>query len=274
MDKLIDFDALFSEYLNKWYAENKDKYTDFGLLEEAAAGVYDAWAAMPLKQLSGHSPKSYFEMLTEPKVLIGLTVRYVMADMSPPILLCDRIAATKETQPLLVRILELNENRELTEMAADILTEMDSRAAFPVYTEWLFTEGTSPELVTLAVRKLSADTDAAAPLILKRLDAAQPPLAVLKNIADVLAHYNKDGRIYDILVRLFNEGGDHALYASYLAAYGDKRALPLLTGYGSRPTINYHQYVEIRNAVEALGGELVNAKDFKNDKYYKALKED
>ena len=272
MDKLIDIDAVFSEYLNKWYADNKSKYKDFGRLEEEAAKVYDTFAESPLKQLGGVSPKIYFDGIRDPKEMIALTVKYIMADMSPPILLCDRIVKTPETIPLLLKIIEMNENVELTVMAANILSEMGSAAAYPVYADWLTDENKNKELVLLAVEKLSADVDAAAELILKKLDGGTPSISVLKNIADVLTHY-KDGRVYDILMKLFIEGGDTALYASYLGMHGDKRALPILIEYGGKPNINYHQFIEIRNAVEALGGELVNNKDFKNDKYYKALKD-
>lgn len=274
MEKLIDFDALFAEYLSEWYAGNKDKYADFGDLEEAAAGIYGQWVKLPLKQAGGVPPAEYFGRIGGPKELVALTVRYVMSDLSPPILLCDRIAAVEGCVPLLAQIIKLNENTELTVMAANILTEMQSEAAFPAYIDWIFDKNKNAELIALAVEKLTAGAETAGPMLLERLETAPADIESLKNIADILVHYNKDGRIFDILAKLLNEGGDLPLYAAYLGKYGDKRALPLLMEYGGKQSVNYLEYIELRNAVEVLGGELKNEKDFRNDKYYKALKDD
>ena len=275
-DKLIDLDAVFSEYLNEWYQEHKSDYADFADLEEAAAKVYDEWAEKPLKLLGNVPPKRYYEAITDPKELVALTVKYTAADMSPPVLLCDRIAKVKECEPYLKSIIEHNESAELTVMAANILTDMQSCAALPVYIDWIFGKTKDPELLDLAAEKLIVDIETAGETIVKRMDGRTAELETARYIADVLTHYNKgrdkDGRVYDLLVKLFEKGGDAPLYAAYLGKYGDKRALDLLIPYGERQDINYLEYIEIRNAVEALGGELVNNKDFSNDKYYKALK--
>ena len=273
MDKLIDLDAIFSEYLNEWFQEHKSDYEDFGELEEAAAGVYGEWSKAPLDVLGGISPLEYYQNIKDPKALVALTVKYVMSDMSPPVLLCDRIAAVKECEPYLTQIVALNESIELTVTAANILTEMRSEAAFPHYIDWIFGKTKNTELLELAVEKLSAGIDAAGEKILARMDAAPFDSDTAKYLADVLSHYGKDERIYNLFTALFEKGGDVPLYAAYLGKYGDKRALPPLISYGERQDINYLEYMEIRNAVEALGGELVNKKDFKNDKYYKALKQ-
>jgi len=272
MDKLIDLDAIFSEFLSEWFQDHKSDYEDFGELEEAAAGVYGKWADKPLDVLGGVPPIEYYKRMSDPKQLVALSVKYVMSDMSPPVLLCDRIAEVKECEPYLAQIVELNESAELTITAANILTEMQSEAAFPTYVDWLFGKTKSEELLELAVEKLSAGIKSIAETILSRMESQPLDMKAAKYIADVLMNYNKDERIYNLLVTLFENGGDVPLYAAYLGKYGDSRALPLLVSKGESRDINYLEYMEIRNAVEALGGELVNNKDFTNDKYYKALK--
>ena len=272
MDKLIDLDAIFSDFLNEWFQEHKSDYEDFGELEEAAAGVYGKWAQTPLDVLGGVTPLSYYQKIKDPKELVALAVKYVMADMSPPVLLCDRIAQVKECEPYLAQIVALNESVELTITAANILTEMRSEAAFPHYIDWIFGKTKNAELLELAVEKLSCHGDGVADIILSRMDGAPFDLETAKYLADILTHCGKDERIYNLLTALFEKGGDVPLYAAYLGKYGDRRALPPLISRGERQDINYLEYMEIRNAVEALGGELVNNKDFKNDKYYKALK--
>jgi hypothetical protein len=131
------------------------------------------------------------------------------------------------------------------------------------------------EFTEIAVEKLIDCVGQAAPLLLARLDSGKPTETEERNIADVLAYAKRDDRIFGLLSRLFgeSEGDDTALYASYLGRYGDERALPGLIEYGTRDDINYMQFIEIRNAVESLGGTLENDKDFTDDPYFQALKE-
>jgi len=63
-----------------------------------------------------------------------------------------------------------------------------------------------------------------------------------------------------------------ALFASYLAKLGDDRALPALMKAALDDHINYLDYVEVVNAIEALGGERPPERDFSGDPYYESLK--
>ena len=63
-----------------------------------------------------------------------------------------------------------------------------------------------------------------------------------------------------------------ALFASYLAKYGDDRALPALRRAAEDPHVNYLDFVEISSAIEALGGERPAEREFAGDPYYESLK--
>ena len=63
------------------------------------------------------------------------------------------------------------------------------------------------------------------------------------------------------------------MHASYLASYGDDRALPVLLDYIDRDETNYLEYRELKYAVEALGGEYTRIRDFSNDPYYLEIME-
>ena len=63
-----------------------------------------------------------------------------------------------------------------------------------------------------------------------------------------------------------------ALFASYLAKYGDERALPALQRAAEAPELPYLDFVEIANAMEALGGERPAEREFAGDPYYESLK--
>ena len=63
-----------------------------------------------------------------------------------------------------------------------------------------------------------------------------------------------------------------ALFASYLAKFGDDRALPALMAAAQDDRTNYLDYVEIVSAIEELGGERPPEREFNGDPYYESLK--
>ena len=56
--------------------------------------------------------------------------------------------------------------------------------------------------------------------------------------------------------------------ASYLASYGDSRALPVLLERIAGEDINFLEFRELKYAIEALGGEYNEERDFSSDPYY------
>jgi hypothetical protein len=59
--------------------------------------------------------------------------------------------------------------------------------------------------------------------------------------------------------------------ASYLAAYGDERALPLLLERIEDRSLGFVDFQELKYAIEALGGEYDEPRDFSEDKDYLAV---
>ena len=62
-------------------------------------------------------------------------------------------------------------------------------------------------------------------------------------------------------------------YANMIAKYGDERALDTLYREIEREDIKYNDFVEMRFAIESLGGEYNRARDFTNDPVYKKVRE-
>ena len=61
-----------------------------------------------------------------------------------------------------------------------------------------------------------------------------------------------------------------ALYAGYLGKLGDDRALEPLMDAAEGNDINYVDFIEIRNAIERLGGE-APIREFNDDPTYQAV---
>ena len=72
-------------------------------------------------------------------------------------------------------------------------------------------------------------------------------------------------------VTMLQRAEDVPTYAGLLGRYGDPAAIDILKSFASEVDINYVEFVEIRNAVEELGGEMTEEKDFSDDPYYKYI---
>ena len=94
-----------------------------------------------------------------------------------------------------------------------------------------------------------------------------------KGIVAVLSHSaEKDERIYQTLLDFFEQSTE--LGAIYVAEYGDPRAIPALSQMFDALPVNdqddsvmsNHVFVELRSAIEQLGGQLTAAQQAKADR--------
>jgi hypothetical protein len=83
----------------------------------------------------------------------------------------------------------------------------------------------------------------------------------------------RDERVYSLLKSAFLSGEETPMRASYLAAYGDERALPMLLEKIEDTSIGFVEFQELKYAIEALGGEYDEPRDFTADKDYLAVEE-
>ena len=81
-------------------------------------------------------------------------------------------------------------------------------------------------------------------------------------------------KVFEILVKEFRTDPENvALHASYLASYGDSRALEYLLDKIDEEGISFIEYKELLLAIEALGGTYDKPRDFSSDPYYKLITE-
>ena len=77
--------------------------------------------------------------------------------------------------------------------------------------------------------------------------------------------------IYQLLLTAFLSGENVPMKASYLASYGDERALPHLYKRIEDESIGFVEFQELKYAIEALGGEYNEPRGFTADKDYLAI---
>ena len=93
-------------------------------------------------------------------------------------------------------------------------------------------------------------------------------------LVEILANYKGRKDIFLLLVSYFYRGEDVALFARLLGSYGDESAIDILKSFAKQfeDELNYNEFMEIRNAVEELGGDFDLNTDFSDDPFYRYLK--
>lgn len=93
-----------------------------------------------------------------------------------------------------------------------------------------------------------------------------------KMLMEVLANYKGNKAVYMGLVSELYKGEDVALFARLIGSYGNEQGIETLKGFLNEYEPDYNEFMEIRNAVEELGGYLDYRQDFSNDPLYRYLK--
>jgi len=93
-----------------------------------------------------------------------------------------------------------------------------------------------------------------------------------KMLMEILARYKGNKAIFMGLVSYLYRGDDVALFANLIGSYGDEQGIEVLKTFCEEYEPNYNEYMEIRNAVEELGGDFDLQEDFSDDPLYRYLK--
>lgn len=267
----IDFDQQFQEYAGRFVQRNRTKFRNPEQIETMMPDLFAKWCRTPKKWLEGKSPEQYFQGFTEPAALVELMRAYLAYDLTPPSLLLDRLVDLPGAEGAVLPLVE-DGDPHMAILAIQLLIELDSRAAMATYLRMIVENERPAEVLDAAVEALQTMADAAAEPALAAMEAATQD-AVRARLLDVLAACPKDERIFAWMLRMFqNTLSNRALYAAYLGDYGDLRALPALKAAMELPGLNYLDYIEIVHAIEALGEEVEQNRDFAGDPSYEALK--
>lgn len=93
-----------------------------------------------------------------------------------------------------------------------------------------------------------------------------------KMLMEVLAQYKGNKAIFMGLVSYLYKGEDVALFAKLIGSYGDEQGIEVIKTFCENYEPNYNEYMELRNAVEELGGDFDLKQDFSDDPFYRFLK--
>lgn len=93
-----------------------------------------------------------------------------------------------------------------------------------------------------------------------------------KMLLEVMAQYKGNKAVFMALVGWLYRGDDVALMAKLIGEYGDEQGISVLKTFCDEYEPGYNEYMELRNAVEELGGDFDLEQDFSDDPLYRYLK--
>ena len=273
--KCINFDRAFERYMAEWIKENSEKYKDdMDVIEDMMPDVYLEFLKKPADFLDGVAPQDYFEQFDNADMLVNWLCAYIAQGVPVPDLLLERVTALgNPAEKSLLALVARDDLPEETQMTAiSLLREMESKAPMQRYIDYIASlEEPSDKGDLCAEALMSMGESVVEPILATLSGAGQTGRDIF---ADVLSNYPGDERIYELMIERFVTRDERrALFASYLAKLGDERAIPMLKEAAQSPDINYLDYVEVVNAIEALGGERPPEREFSGDPYYESLRQ-
>lgn len=274
MYEILDFDANFSMYLEKWMQMNKNKFKNIEQMEDAMPEVYMRWLNSPAAFLEGIAPAMYFEKFSDPQMLVNWVTEYEAAKVPVPDLLLERISDLgKHSLYPLMRAARDNDNSIQTRMTAlNLLKEIEcGDEPMDICLDIIDRREEDDELADVAAELMANMGAGVVEPILERFEEVSD--SAQETYLDILVNFPGDERIYDFLMRAFVSHHEKiALYASFIGKLGDDRAIDTLKKSLLLQDITYLDYLEIRNAVEMLGGTVETEREFAGDPYYETLK--
>lgn len=270
--KIYDFDEKFYDYARTWVALHP------GLTERQIEESYNEmmlnWLNAPAQWLNGEKPGEYFNRYSDPKDLIKLLEAYDKRDFGLPEPLYSRIVAVGG--PCVEALMRIAGDRDrpdsLRGTAIALLRDIGTDAPRELFIDMVCRcRDSEDEPGNLAAEALKEGNGSVVGPLLERYEGA--PEYARGLILDICAGFPGDERVLEYLVDgLRNRPESRGLYAALLGKLGDGRAIEALTPFLSAQDINYLDYIEVRNAIEDLGGDPGEPRDFYGDPHFEAMR--
>lgn len=260
--KLIDFDGLFDEKLTQYMEENKKKHTEKEW-ENVIPKLYKKFGDTYVAKIKC-TPKQYYAKMTDSE-LVETLMAHLQGDVPVPEFLCAEIENRNNAAALLPML--ACEETQTVSYAINLIG--DNSVAFDAYFEILAQNRLDEEIRSdiADIFRMHADE------MKDRVYEAYVKGVATEYMLEIMSRIKaREDKIYEALLQAFLAGEEkRPMRASYLAAYGDERALPVLLEKIEDRTIGFVEFQELKYAIEALGGEYNEPRDFTEDKDYLAV---
>ncbi|MBO4837105.1 MAG: HEAT repeat domain-containing protein [Clostridia bacterium] len=271
--KCIDFDKAFSMYAMKWLREHGKQYKNYDEMEAAMPDIYDSFLDTPADFLGNRKPGEYFLQWDDAKLLVDWMEDYYKQRVPVPDMLLNRIAELGDAAgQRLMQLLQKERTPEEARMTAvSLLEEMGSAMPMELYIDWQINREEEDALCDAACDSLAQMGEAAVQPMLNALPDAND--AGKEALCGILSRYpDPEGIVLRELLRLIClPDADVAVLAGYLGRLGDERALETLIDLALDEDVGYLDYIELRSAIEQLGGDAPERSFDETDPEYEAL---
>ena len=261
--KLYDFDGMFDEKLSEYISKNAGKYKEEEW-EDIIPELYKKFGDTPIKSL-GKTPRGYYGEMTDGELIKCLKL-HLKNGVPVSEFLCSAIEDRKMTEELMPL---LDGTQDEIEYAMNLLGA--DPAATGKYLKMLV-ESDDEDMKNRCVDFIKENADDVADDVKEYYNKGLEREYMLEIMSRIK---KRDDGVFDILIKEFRSDPDNVpMHASYLAAYGDDRALKYLLDKIDGEGITFVEYQELKFAIEALGGEYTKERDFSDDPYYKLIMPD
>ena len=267
---IIDFDARFTEVLNKWIEENRHRFRRPEDMEDEVPDVYLRWLNTPADWLEGSAPGEYFDRFSDSAQLCGLLCEYIKGGVPVPDPLLDRLADLGDEAALMALVKDKSAPCEARMDGIELLRQLESTLPMVDFIRWQVERDEEDDILDNALESLRQMGEGVRGPAKVAFLAAGPEGK--DALLDVLADYPGDEDVFRFALEQFKTTRDkRALYAGYLAKLDDDHALEALLDVAEGDDVTYTDFIEIRSAIERLGSE-APVRDWSHDPSYQAFK--
>ncbi|MDE6505082.1 MAG: hypothetical protein K2L42_04350 [Clostridia bacterium] len=258
--KLYDFDGMFDEKLSEYISKNAGRYKE-NEWEDIIPVLYQRFGDTVVKSL-GKTPRKFYGEMTDEELVKCLRA-HLKQEVPVSDFLCTEIENRRPAELLLPL---LDGTRGECEYALNLIGA-DERAVYK-YMDMLISSD-DEDIKNTCADYIKENADLVLSSALENYKKGVCPEYMLEIMSRTV---KKSDEVFDVLVKAFRGDADNIpMHASYLAAYGDERALEFLLDKIDEDGITFVEYQELKFAIEALGGEYEKERDFSNDPYYKLI---
>lgn len=264
----IDFDKLFENFADKYYGEHSSEYDSPDDFAKDLDEIYHLWATSPQSAIGGISPSEFFNRIPNDE-LVDILKGSCVGDNNPSALLFDRIATEPDLLDELTELALSTDDDKLLEITLALIAEIGG-ADDGFYID-MIERDIDAACKEVCIEALCDRANDVKDELLARAQASDD-IARMEMYAEPLTFCEAgDDDILALLRKLLACDPNVAYVAELMGRYGDDRACADL--YPLLDTCDYAEFLEIRNAIEELGGVVdKHYRDFSSDPLYIAVK--
>lgn len=260
--KLIDFDGIFDKKIAEYIEQNPTKYTEEEW-SDVIPKLYEKFGNTVIKAI-GTTPNLYYAGADN-----ATLITILKAHLKNGVPVSDFLCREMEGRGAQDEFIELLSSTDEELLSYAITINGADEKAFDKYIGIISNDSLSADVRDAAADRIKENADPVKDKLLAMIKSGTAKEYALDLIARVRA---RDEEVYNVLLNEFLSNTDKlSQYAHLLASYGDERYLPYLLDEIDRQDIGYVDFLELKYAIEKLGGEYTKERDFSSDPAYEQI---